>query len=122
MNKLLIGLGAYLAYRVFQYVKTTEAAVADMLLDIDQTVSANVQDVGEHIGSLYTRVHILEHQNDMLTLDYLKHLQLYGHYDYEKKDMVQAPPYIDQSPDPDAMEMAMIDEGLSFSTKRQKGL
>lgn len=123
MNKLLLGLGAILLWKIFkleEQVKSSEAAVIDIIQDFDETLSANIAETAACIGDLYQDTHMLQHQHELMSLDYLKHLQLYSHWDPIKKDIVQAEPYVVGAPDCDELEMEMM-KSLKFETRRVKG-
>lgn len=123
MNNWIFGLGALLLWKIFkleQQVRSSEAAVIDIIQDFDQTLSANIAETADCIGDLFEDTHMLQHQHELMSLDYLKHLQLYSHWDPTKKDIVQAEPYVVGAPDADELEMEMM-KSLQFETRRIKG-
>lgn len=125
MNKLLLGLGAYLLWRIFRLewrLDSTEEATADTVADFDRVMAANIRETAQHMGALYNETYYLGHQIDLLSLDYLHHLKEYGHWDRDKSNIIEAVPYIVGAPDPTALEMEMLEDGLSFETRRLRGL
>lgn len=125
MNKLLIGLGAYLLWRVIKMewrLDSAEEATADTIADFDRVMAANIKETAQHMGCLYNENHYLGHQIDLLRLDYLHHLKEAGHWDTDNSKIIQLEPYIVGEPDPTALEMEMKEDGLCFETRRLRGL
>lgn len=125
MNKLLLGLGALLLWKIFkleEQVKSSEAAVTDIMMDMDNNLAANIKETAHHIGLLYNENHYLGHQIDLLSLDYLHHLKEAGHWDIDQSKIIQLEPYVVGAPDPTALEVEMKEDGLAFETRRLRGL
>lgn len=125
MNKLLLGLGALLLWKIFkleEQVKSSEAAVTDIMMDMDNSLAANIQETAHHIGLLYNENHYLGHQIDLLSLDYLHHLSESGHWDIDNSKIIQLQPYVVGTPSPTELEIEMRSTGLEFETRRIKGL
>lgn len=124
MNKLLLGLGALLLWKIFkleEQVKSSEAAVTDIMMDMDNSLAANIQETAHHIGNLYNESHYLGHQVDLISLDYLHHLKEVGHWDLNESKIIQLEPYIKGQPDPTDLEVEMK-EFMEFETRRPRGL
>jgi hypothetical protein len=66
-------------------------------------------------------IHHMWESLDLLTLDYLRHLEDYGHIDDSGKP-TKARPYLTECPSPDDMEFHMRSHGMDFETSRVKGL
>lgn len=124
MNKILLGLGAYLMWRILKLewrLDSAEEATSDILADFDDTISTHIKETGAHMGSLYNETHYLGHQIDLISLDYLHHLKEAGHWDLNESKIVQLEPYIKGQPDPTDLEVEMK-EFMDFETRRPRGL
>lgn len=125
MNKLLLGVGAYLLWRILKLewrVESSEEATADILADFDDTISKHISETAQHMGMLYNENHFLGHQVDLISLDYLNHLAEYKHLDGMTERPVTGQPYIVGAPDPTSLEFEMKEDGLAFETRRLKGV
>ena len=124
MNKLLMCLGAFLLWKLFsldQQIQSSEAAVLDIMQDVDDTVSKNISDTAAHMANLYAENTYLCRQLDLLTLDYLNHLSEYKHLDAMTDRPVVSEPYILDSITPTALEISLRKQGIKFKTRRPKG-
>lgn len=121
LNHFLLFLAGFFFFKVLDLqarVEASEESSADSLADYGQILSNIDLREAETAGE----VHFLQHQIDLLTLEYLSHLKRYDHINKDSGRPITAGPYLVDLPDADEFEMYLKDSGLEFHTARLEGL